>query len=229
MRMRITSSNGLYAGGLDMEPLSAYLPAMAVELASRIKMLRQSRGLNQSEFSDVMGVTQATVSRWERGAMPEAKHLRAIAELAGLTMEEFLGSKDIPIGDSGEPLPVVGYVGAGAAVYPIDDNAHGQGFATVERPPFVKGEAVAVEVRGDSLIPVAEDGWRLVYVGEQTIIEEDVLNRLCVVALTDGRILVKRLIRGSDPQRYHLVSTNAPMIENAEILWAAKVRAIIPA
>jgi hypothetical protein len=42
-------------------------------------------------------------------------------------------------------------------------------------------------------------------------------------------VLVKRIVKGSKPQRYHLLSTNAPMIEDAEVIWAAKVRAIIPA
>jgi hypothetical protein len=59
--------------------------------------------------------------------------------------------------------------------------------------------------------------------------ESEVLNRLCVVQLTDGRAMVKRVMRGSEPQRFHLASTNAPLIENAELIWAAPVKAIIPA
>jgi phage repressor protein C with HTH and peptisase S24 domain len=128
----------------------------------------------------------------------------------------------------GPPIPVVGYVGAGASVYPVDDEHEADGFETIERPPFITGEAIAVEVRGDSLIPVAEDGWKLIYTGEQDVLEDEVLNKLCVVALTDGRVLVKRIVRGSQPRRYHLLSTNAPMIEDAQVLWAARVRAIIP-
>ena len=111
---------------------------------------------------------------------------------------------------------------------PFDDYAHGDGLDHIERPPFIQGAAVAVEVRGDSLIPVAEDGWKLIYAGEQALLEEEVINRLCVVKLADDRVLVKRLIRGSKPGRYHLISTNAPIIEDAEVIWAARVKAIIP-
>lgn len=218
----------LYVGGLEMSDFGVYLPIMADELAQRIKQLRQKRGMNQTEFAEALEVTQATVSRWENGSIPDHDHLYALANMAGTTIERFIGTTPIALDVSGEPIPVVGFVGAGATVYAWDDLEQGDGHDFVERPPFVKGQAVAVEVRGDSLIPVAEDGWRLVYVGDQTVIEDEVLNRLCVVALTDGRILVKRLARGSKPQRYHLISTNAPMIEDAEIMWAARVRAIIP-
>lgn len=216
----------------ELEPVAFadYLPPMALELSSKIRFLRRRLGKTQPEFADVLGVTQGTVSRWESGAAPSHEHLVRLAGLDGVSLDEFLlGAVGRPSNGNAEPIPIVGFVGAGAAVYPIDDLAQGDNLGTVERPPFVTGEAVAVEVRGDSLVPVAEDGWRLVYTGEQTIVEEDVLNRLCVVALVDGRMLVKRIVRGSRPQRYHLLSTNAPMIEDAEVIWAAKVKAIIPA
>lgn len=200
---------------------------MKNQLSERIKLLRKSRTQTQAEFADDLGTTQGTVARWERGSEPGKEFLSALADMAGVSIERFIGTpmRSEGIGD----IQIVGYVGAGAAVYPYDDHPHGEGMGTVARPDFVKGKAVAVEVRGDSLIPVAEDGWKIIYTGDRTVLEDEVLNRLCVVALVDGRVLVKRLVRGSEPQRYHLVSTNAPMIENAEIEWAAKVTAIIPA
>ena len=199
---------------------------MKENLADKIRLLRQSRGLTQTEFAEMLETTQPTVNRWEGGSAPKRDALARLSKLAGVSIEEFIGS---PMRSQGTgDIAVVGYVGAGAAVFPFDDHAHGDGFATVERPAFVEGRAVAVEVRGDSLVPTAEDGWRLIYTGDRTVLEEDVLNRLCVVQLVDGRMLVKRVTRGSEPQRYHLISTNAPMIENAEVEWAARVMAIIP-
>jgi transcriptional regulator with XRE-family HTH domain len=200
---------------------------MATSLADRIKKLRLSIGEKQDEFADRLGVSQATVARWEGGSTPKPDALHALAELADLSVEEFLGKPARVPADLGE-IQVVGYVGAGAAVYAYDDEPHGGGFGSVERPPFVRGKAVAVEIKGDSLYPVAEDGWRLIYAGEQTMLESEVLNRLCVVKLLDGRVLVKRILKGSSPQRYHLVSNNAPMLEDVEVEWAAPVKAIIP-
>ena len=198
------------------------------KLAEKIRAIRKAAGLNQTEFAERLGVAQSTVVRWEQGATPSGDMLKAIADFANTTVERLLGTDDLAA-VPGNTIPVVGFVGAGASVFPYDDFPTGDGLDHIERPSFVKGQVVAVEVRGDSLLPVAEDGWRLVYTGAQTVVESDILNRLCVVKLADGRALVKRVMRGSSPGRFHLISTNAPMIEDAEVEWAAPVKAIIPA
>lgn len=200
---------------------------MAGSIHETIRAIRQSLNLTQAEFADRLEVSQSTVTRWEDDSVPRGDHLQRLAALANTTVEMLLGVSELA-GSPGGEIPVVGYVGAGAQILPFDDYAKGQGMDYVWRPPGVVGDAVAVEVRGDSLFPTAENGWRLVYTGEQSVLEDDVINRLCVVKLADGRVLVKRITRGSQPQRYHLLSTNAPMIEDAEILWAARVKAIIP-
>jgi DNA-binding XRE family transcriptional regulator len=196
-------------------------------LAEKIRAIRQALGLTQVEFAERLGTTQSTVTRWEKGSIPQGDMLQAIATLANTTVERLMGTDDLAAVPGGM-IPVVGFVGAGSVVLPYDDFPKGDGLDHVERPPFVKGQVVAVEVRGDSLLPVAEDGWRLVYAGAQTLDESEILNKLCVVKLVDGRALVKRIIRGSEPERFHLLSTNAPIIENAHVEWAAPVKAIIP-
>ncbi len=227
MRIRIRPSSVLCVGDYASDGDCAYPMIMAGNIADKIRAIRQSLGLNQTEFGEKLGATQSTVARWERGSTPRADALHELAKLANTTVEKLLGISELSYVKTGE-IPVVGYVGAGAEILPFDDFPKGEGMDYIERPPGVEGEAIAVEVRGDSLFPTAENGWRLIYAGDQTVLEDDVLNRLCVVKLVDGRVLVKRLTRGSQPQRYHLVSTNAPMIEDAEIMWAARVKAIIP-
>lgn len=211
---------------LENRGFSATGARMSQSLPERIKHLRIAKGMTQAEFADLLETSQGTVARWEKGSAPKRDALLALANVAGTSVEHLIGSQE-----RSSELPdiqVVGYVGAGAAVYAYDDMPYGEGMGAVERPSFVRGRAVAVEVKGDSLWPTAEDGWKLIYTGEQTIIEDDVLNRLCVVRLVDGRTLVKRVLRGSKPQCYHLMSTNAPMIDDVEIEWAAPVKAIIP-
>lgn len=228
MRIRINQSSGICAGDLGFIPPPRYAAYMNDDLPTRIRKIRTAMGLNQGEFAERLATTQSTVSRWERGAKPEYEYLAKIAELADTTIDRLTGMDNFA-STTAEQIPVVGYVGAGAEVLPIDDYQRGDGMYFIERPDFVQGRAVAVEVRGDSLLPVAENGWQLIYTDETGITEGDVLNKLCVVHLLDGRTLVKRLMRGTQPQRYHLLSTNAPIIEDAEVLWAARVKAIIPA
>jgi transcriptional regulator with XRE-family HTH domain len=198
------------------------------KLADRIRAIRKAHGLNQTEFAEAVGATQSTVTRWEKGSIPNGQALQKIADFANTTVERLMGTDDLAA-TPGNMIPVVGFVGAGASILPYDDFPKGDGLDHVERPPFVKGQVVAVEVRGDSLLPVAENGWRLIYAGDQSLVDSEILNRLCVVQLTDGRAMVKRVMRGSQTGCYHLLSTNAPMIENAQLEWAAPVKAIIPA
>lgn len=200
---------------------------MAGELSEKIVAIRRALGLTQEEFADKLEVSQSTVTRWENGSVPRGPLLQRIADLANTTVERLFGVGELP-DPSHANIPVVGYVGAGSQVLPFDDYARGQGMAFVERPPGLTGDAVALEVQGDSMFPTAENGWKLIYTGEQTVLEEEVLNRLCVVKLADDRVMVKRLMRGTQQGRYHLVSSNAPPIEDAEIVWAARVKAIIP-
>jgi len=48
-----------------------------------IRALRESRGETQTEFGEVVGVRQATVSDWERGVKaPSRLALRVLATLA---------------------------------------------------------------------------------------------------------------------------------------------------
>ncbi len=213
--------------GLEIPLPPLYAGAMKGKLAEKIKAIRTSLEMNQEQFAEKLGTTQSTVARWESGSKPRGDMLHAIAVLGHTSLDRLLDLDDNPATNG--DISVVGYVGAGATVYPFDDYPHGGGMDTVERPPFVQGKAVAVEVRGDSLFPVAENGWRLVYTGEQALIEDEIINRLCVVQVTDGPLLVKKVARGSQPGHFHLISTNAPVIEDVRIDWAAQVKAIIPA
>ena len=43
-----------------------------------IAHLRTNRGLNQKQFADLLGVDQATVSRWENGARIKGSALKLI-------------------------------------------------------------------------------------------------------------------------------------------------------
>ena len=188
---------------LDFFARRIYAGSMSGNLGEKIRKIRVSTGMEQDQFAEKLGTTQSTVSRWENGSKPGADFLRKIADMANTTIDRLLGIDDLAAHPS--IRYGCGYVGAGAVVMPFDDYAKGDGMDYVDRPAFVTGQAVAVEVRGDSLWPVAEDGWRLVYTGQQAILEEEVLNRLSVVQLVDGRMLVKRIVRGSMPQRYHLI------------------------
>jgi transcriptional regulator with XRE-family HTH domain len=64
---------------------------MATILAANIKTLRIRRAATQVEFAEQLGVSQGTVARWEGGAKPEFEHIVKMADMAGITVQEFTG------------------------------------------------------------------------------------------------------------------------------------------
>lgn len=61
-------------------------------IAKRIVAWRESKGLDQHEFADLVGVTHAAVYQWERGmTSPSLATLEKIAKKLGVTMERFYG------------------------------------------------------------------------------------------------------------------------------------------
>jgi transcriptional regulator with XRE-family HTH domain len=60
-----------------------------------VRALRRSRGLTQTELAELLGVTQSTVSRWEKGSIPEIEQLRALADLAGEDIAKWAGAGEV--------------------------------------------------------------------------------------------------------------------------------------
>lgn len=91
---------------------AVYRREMADELSKRILAVRRALGLNQADFAAALGVNQATVSRWESGAVPDIVALGRIAELAGLPLTHFTAA-DVDSTPSGPRLFIKGEVAAG--------------------------------------------------------------------------------------------------------------------
>lgn len=124
-------------------------------------------------------------------------------------------------------LPVVGFVGAGAEVFAVDDHAKGAGLEEVEAPPGCPKEAVAVKVRGDSMMDRYAEGDTLIY--WRQLPAQDLLYRTCVVGLEDGRRFVKQITPGEKPGTFTLLSSNAAPRKNERVAWAAPIEWIRPA
>jgi len=206
---------------------------MKQSLSQKIKATRLSLGLKQGDFAALFDTLQSTVSRWENGTAPEHRHLLKLAELAGVTIEQLLNENDAGLDGKGakkdilSDATIIGYVGNGAEVlFYQSDNGASMNLSV--RFNDLNATAFALKVESDSLYPTAENGWELVFAPDPATTEAEMLNRLCVVELADGRTLIKRVLSGSRPGHYHLASSNAPMITDALVVWAAPIKAIIP-
>lgn len=126
---------------------------------------------------------------------------------------------------TGKPAtaPVLGYVGAGAQVFPVDDFPQGGGLDEVDLPPGAPVGAVAVIARGDSMYPRYFDGERLFYI-TRDLPPSELIGQECVVKLKDGPTMVKIIRKGARPRRFNLESWNAAPLEDQDIEWAAPVK-----
>ena len=68
---------------------------LANKIASKIKILRKTRGYTQQQLADMLGVQRATISNYEIGRRsPHIKELARLAEILGVNLEYFGVSND---------------------------------------------------------------------------------------------------------------------------------------
>jgi transcriptional regulator with XRE-family HTH domain len=204
---------------------------MAENIRKLLRVLMDHFDCNQAELAGRLGhgITQPQISRWLKGSMPEIPSYDRIVELAheaGL-----LG--DVRSEDVSAALPVArskmvklkGYVGAGshAHFYAVAD----EDYEEVAAPMGANEKTIAVEIRGKSLGPLLSN-WLVFYDDVRSPVTSDLVGQLCVVGLSDGRVLVKEIQRNGRGGYKLLSNTSELPIDNVDIEWAAKVTEMRP-
>jgi hypothetical protein len=196
------------------------------EVAARLKKAREQAGYASAKAAArAMGVGEPAYAHHEngtRGVTRDGSDLR-YARFFRVNLE-WLRTGRGPM-STRRTVPVLGYVGAGAEVIPIDDHAQGAGLDTVEASS--SDEAVALVIRGDSQHPL-QDGWLVLYSRDADGVPDAAVGRLCVVKVHEGPTLIKTVRRGRGAKLYNLESWNAPVRENVRLDWASPVLEIRP-
>lgn len=208
-------------------------------IGQRIKHLRSVLSLTQQGLADLIEVSRGAVGNWERDEGIKTENLQVIAERTGAAFEwlsmgrgEAPQTKDDLTGEARPPefhapesaavaarTPVVGYAGAGSAMhyFPTDGELD-----EVTSPEGANANTKAVEIRGQSL-GLMFDRWYAFFDDVRRPITSDLIGRLCVVGLADGRVLVKKVQNGKQAGRYTLLSEREDPLEDVSIRWAARV------
>lgn len=187
---------------------------------------RLARGLSQEGLAAKIGSSKGYVSDLERGERRYNQDLvEGLAAALDISAAQLLGED--PKGARERLVPIVGYVGAdteGTVLF-----AHGQQTGElVPIPPGGTDAASALGVRGHSMKGFSDDGGLIFFEEQHSRPGRDMLGHVVVVETMDGRVLVKRLLKGSHPGVYDLESIVGPTLEDVEIRWAALVTAIVP-
>ncbi|TXL80359.1 helix-turn-helix domain-containing protein [Vineibacter terrae] len=190
---------------------------------SELARLRLARGMTLDQVGIAVGTARSNVHKYEN--RPEllrwrwAERFAAVFDVDPMTL--MVGG--------GQSIPVVGYVGAGAEVELVDSYAKGGGLSEAPCPPGTHPKkTVAVIVRGDSQAPMITDGWIIFYSRDPEPDLAAIVGKLCVVKIADGPVMLKQVKRGYSPGKFNLLSSNAPMIEDVALEWAAPTLAMLP-
>lgn len=186
-------------------------------MKNQIRTIRQKAGLTLEQVAKAAGTTNQMIGLLERGQRKlTTEWMERIAPVLGVSPADLM---ELPE----RMVPVVGYVGAGAEIYTIDDHMKGAGMDLISAPPQgATSTMVALVVRGDSMSPAYEDGDIIYYDQVVTGDIAHLLGKRVIIRLRDGRTFIKKLRRNSDG-KYWLYSHNDDPILDPDIEWCAKV------
>jgi hypothetical protein len=130
-----------------------------------------------------------------------------------------------PNGKKGErpKVPVVGYVGTGGQVHPFAIERDDLDKVDLPRAPM---STVALVIRNEDLGPYLNH-WLALYNSVRRRASPDMIGKLCMVALEDGRILIGQIRRGPRDELFNFITSTGKTVESAAIVWAATIDAIL--
>ncbi len=68
---------------------------MEITIGENIKQLRRSKGMTQEQLAEILNISNAAVSKWERGdSFPDITMLFPIADYFGISLDELMGHNE---------------------------------------------------------------------------------------------------------------------------------------
>jgi len=180
-----------------------------------IKMIERALkkpGKTKGGLAAAMGVRAGAVSELFSGI-----RLIKASEIAPIT--EYLGLNSVPI---------MGRVGAGAAIEPEHEQVPPEGLGEVELPFPIAEETIAFEVSGDSMLPKYENGDIIVVYHEQRHPLSSFYGEEAAVRLKTGERYLKTIERGKSSTVVNLTSFNAKPIVGVRLEWIGEICVTLP-
>ncbi|MGO4449065.1 helix-turn-helix domain-containing protein [Phyllobacterium sp. TAF24] len=191
-------------------------------MGNKLRELRLARKMTHDEAATAMGVSRSQFIKLERGERRlTVEYLNQAAKAFGVTPAELLEDVVIP-----ETTPIVGRAGAGPDGSVLFATGDGN-FGEIPAPVNSTTTTEALEVQGDSMTGIANDGWVITY-DEKQPPNEDHMGEPCVCWLEDHRVLVKIPFPGRGAGLYDLESASAKTMRDVPVRYFALVTNIIP-
>lgn len=203
------------------------LDALAAKNNLSVSGLARRAGLDPTSFNKSKRVSADGRQRW-----PSTESLAKVLDATGATFDDFAelvsgvstgkgNSRNVPLAT----VPLIGFAQAGAGGY-FDDAGFpvGEGWDMVEFPsaPNVQGGCYALEVQGESMMPLYRDGDILIIQPDAPVRRGDRV----VVKTRDGEVMCKTLQRHT-ARSIDLLSINTDHpprhFELSDVEWIARV------
>jgi phage repressor protein C with HTH and peptisase S24 domain len=200
----------------------AAIDALANRLNTTPSGLARMAGLDPTSFNKSKRASPDTVpSGHPRPRWPSTESLAKLLEATGIKFSEFALLAEGR--SSGQGIPLIGFAQAGSEGF-FDDSGFplGQGWDEITFPSVNTG-LYALEISGDSMLPLYRDGDRiLVDPHNQNLRKGDRV----VVKTIDGEVMAKELVRYSARQ-IELRSLNPEFpdrtFDRLQVAWIARI------
>ena len=193
--------------------------ALAARFGMSASALAKKAGLDATTFNKSKRAMPDGRLRW-----PSTESISKILQATGGSLDEFLGSvAKAGGGGSRRPLPLIGFAQAGDGGF-FDDGGFpaGAGWDEVNFPNVADEHSYALEISGDSMLPLFRDGDVIIVSPAAPIRRGDRV----VMRTRAGEVLAKEL-RRQTAKTVELKSLNADhedrAFTSAEIDWMSRI------
>ena len=207
---------------LSHDRVWAAIDALAERYSLSASGLAKRAGLDSTAFNKSKRQSADGRPRW-----PSTESLSKVMEATGASLDEFIrlvkGSMADRLPAQSSSVPLIGFAQAGAGGF-FDDAGFpaGEGWDLVEVPTTAREGAYALQVQGDSMLPLYRDGDRLIVDPLATVRRGD-----RIVLRTVGGEVMAKVLEKRTPRAIELMSLNpehpARIIPMAEVAWIARI------
>ncbi len=163
------------------------IDALAERYGLSASGLAKRSGLDATSFNKSKRVAPDGHLRW-----PSTESVAKVLDATGASVDEFIALLSVGGGRPQQALPLIGYAQAGVGGF-FDDGGYpsGSGWDEVNFPGIQDAHAYALEVTGDSMMPLYRNGDRLIVAPNESVRVGDRV----VVKTIDGEVMAKELKR----------------------------------
>lgn len=182
-------------------------------------------GISAAELARLIDTNRQNISRWSKG---ERELPRDIAEQIAPILQTTAAALLLVSSEETSRIPLGGRI-VGGGMIDVSSNQDEPGVEyEIEIAVKVEGATVAYQVVGESMMPVYRPDTVVICRAHTPNVDSLLGRELAVGTKEHGRML-KTVHAGSKPGLYDLESFNAKLMRDVEVVWAARIAAIIPA